>query len=438
MAIALIQKAQSDTNAGSATLAYGSNVVIGNLLVVVLRIGASVVTYSLSDTRGNTYIPCTQQFIPTVGYVQLFYCFNISSGANTVSLNLNSASDTMRIAIFEYSGVGGLDIEANVATGTSTTSASASFTPTFDNSLVIAFSGSNNAITMTAGTSFTLEEAVPPTPPNHRLGVEDWIQTTKTASTGSITYSGSQQWQAGYAVFRPGFAFVQDGSCSPSGGPFPQTAPFPSPVKVGSLLIALVIWNPSTTVSLSDPNNGTWTPIGSPGVATGSLAGFFSQFFYIPSAVAGSTTVTGTGTAAFAEIYVAEYSYSGTLSIDGTPSNTMVTSVAGVSTSGTVVTTGASDLLFAASMVEDSTCNGAGTNFTARDGVNWNNLNGGLAGDWTTAPVGSRSAGFTQNGATDAVLMGIVAFMTGTSAPPFTGIPFFDLAPGSCISWRDN
>lgn len=219
------------------------------------------------------------------------------------------------------------------------------------------------------------------------------------------------------------FTFIQNNSCSPSTS-YPCTSAFVSQPIVGSLLIALVIWNPNGTIQVSDPNNGTWTPIGTPGVATGSLAGFFSQFFYIATAVHAATTVsvtTLTGTQTFVELFIAEYSYTGgVVTIDGTPVYSMVTAVASITTSGTVVTTGASDLVFAASMVEDSNAQFQAP-YTARDGVNWNNLNGGIVEDLIGASAGSQVATFHNNGATDTALLGIVAFSTG-AAPPVTPV----------------
>jgi hypothetical protein len=49
---------------------------------------------------------------------------------------------------------------------------------------------------------------------------------------------------------------------------------------IGSTLFGIVFWNDITaTCSIADPNNGTWTPIGSPKAGAGSIAGYMVQMF---------------------------------------------------------------------------------------------------------------------------------------------------------------
>lgn len=205
-AITLIQHTNKDAgSAGSTTLAYGSNPIINHLLVVVVRSGNSSGSVTTTDTIGNTWANGTLQNLAGLGQSQLSYAVNKSTAADTVTVTLGGGSATIRMAIFEYSGTATsnpLDIQANIATGTSTAPASSSFTPGANNELVLAFGAVNGAQTWTAGTNYTLEEQVPSGLGIGKLGVEDWIQTTATSTTGNFTLGASDTWIAGYAVFK--------------------------------------------------------------------------------------------------------------------------------------------------------------------------------------------------------------------------------------------
>jgi hypothetical protein len=61
----------------------------------------------------------------------------------------------------------------------------------------------------------------------------------------------------------------------------------------GHLLLCAATWqSTNATASMSDPNNGAWTAIGSAKAGVASLTGYSGQIFYVPSAVSASTTVT--------------------------------------------------------------------------------------------------------------------------------------------------
>ena len=200
-AISLVQHANKDTSGASTTLAYTSNVSANNLLVVVVRSGNdSGSTITVTDSIGNTWTKCALNMVVGVGSTQLSYAVASSSAADTVTVTLNSSA-TMRMAIYEYSGTAAtspLDTQANAATGSSTAPASASFTPTANNELVIAFAATNSGDSYSAGTNYTLEDN-----PGSKLGVEIWVQGTAAATTGNFTLSPSDSWLAGYAVFKP-------------------------------------------------------------------------------------------------------------------------------------------------------------------------------------------------------------------------------------------
>jgi hypothetical protein len=101
------------------------------------------------------------------------------------------------------------------------------------------------------------------------------------------------------------------------------SVPLHQNLGAGHLLICAATWqSPTASASMSDPNNGTWTAIGSRKAGTGNQSVMSGQMFYVLSAVNASTTVTLTVSSAvvFRAFECAEYSYTGTISsLDGTP-----------------------------------------------------------------------------------------------------------------------
>ena len=127
----------------------------------------------------------------------------------------------------------------------------------------------------------------------------------------------------------------------------------------GHLLICAATWQSSTaTASMSDPNNGTWTAMGAAKTGVGANSGFRGQMFYVPSAVNAATTVTLTtsNAAVFRAFECAEYSYSGTISFDGTPQYSTTPASGGVATISGLTTSNSNDLVFAACLGVTTTC----------------------------------------------------------------------------------
>lgn len=209
MAITLVQHTQKDTSGASTTLAFGSNVTANNLLVVVVRAGngtGSTITVDDAAALNNSWSHGAINIDGTNGQSQqLWYTVNGTTGADTVKVTLNTSA-TIRMAIFEYSGTATsspLDIESDGAQGNDSNPVQpSSFTPTSDNSLVLAFCGLNGGKTITPNASFNIEERVPPSAGTSRLGVQDWIQTTKTSTQANFSIPTSTQWMHGYAVFK--------------------------------------------------------------------------------------------------------------------------------------------------------------------------------------------------------------------------------------------
>jgi hypothetical protein len=207
----------------------------------------------------------------------------------------------------------------------------------------------------------------------------------------------------------------------------------------GHLLVCGATWQSATaTATMSDPNNGTWLAIGSPEVGANTLSGYSGQMFYVTSAVASATTVTLTVSAAvLTRLFECnEYSYTGTLSIDGTPqySNTPSSGSAAIVTG--LTTTQSSDMLFAGCLGITTGFCSAGGGFTARNdtnalnavnsttGNNYVSVTGQTNEELGGVPAGTQSATFATSTATVDVILGMVAFhATGTPGAPVITSP---------------
>lgn len=120
------QRAQTSVNGvDSTTLAYPANVTSGNLLVCLGRAfngTAAPTAISVTDTRGTTY---TVKLVAEGANDCQWIAYGIapSSGANTVTVNPNNASDAFGFAIDEFTGVDTttpLSVDGGTSTGTGT------------------------------------------------------------------------------------------------------------------------------------------------------------------------------------------------------------------------------------------------------------------------------------------------------------------------------
>ena len=111
-------------------------------------------------------------------------------------------------------------------------------------------------------------------------------------------------------------AYVQSASLAQSGGSTTIAKAFTSNVTASSLLLAYAYWNSnSATCSVSDGLN-TWSAVGSPLTGAGALAGYRTQLFYAPNAVAGATTVTATFSSSMTDRGLAIHEASGVSVLD--------------------------------------------------------------------------------------------------------------------------
>jgi len=202
--ITLMQHTSKDAGTTtSSTLTFPSNNTASNWIAVSIRAGAPNEIFTVTDANGNTYRKAIQftenADSDTVG---LFYAENIAGGANTVTVS-DTALDTLRFAILEYSGVatsGSLDGVA-VTQGNSASPNSGSVTTTANGDLLLGAIMTAGAEIYTEGSGYRIEESVP-AEPGTKLIAEDQVQATAGPAAASATLGMANPWAAGIAAFK--------------------------------------------------------------------------------------------------------------------------------------------------------------------------------------------------------------------------------------------
>jgi hypothetical protein len=202
--IALVQHTGKDAGTTqSTTLTFATSTTAHNWIAVVIRAGRSGQAFTITDTRGNVYRRAVQLNETVDGTtVAIFYAEDIAGGTNTVTVSDSISGGTLRLAMFEYSGVAtanALDVVAS-AQGTSTTPTSGFATTTASDELVIGGISSAESATFTAGSGYVIQERVPATAP--KLVVEDRRQTAAGPVSASATLSVTRTWGAVMATFK--------------------------------------------------------------------------------------------------------------------------------------------------------------------------------------------------------------------------------------------
>lgn len=185
--------------------AFTSNVTAGSLIIVgVMYEDITTAIATLTDNLGNTYtqIGAITRTLTALG-LQLFYAYNVTGGACTVSAT-STAANPVTIAIHEYSGAmtAGTPFDATaVGTADATQSPdSGNLTTAVASELLFAFAA-NNRSSLTAGAGYTRRE-------DFALSdfgdSEDQIAGaggTYNATTGNLSVNG--QWILRLAAFKP-------------------------------------------------------------------------------------------------------------------------------------------------------------------------------------------------------------------------------------------
>ena len=203
--IKLVQHTSVDAGITTSTsLAFPVNNTLGNWIGVCIRAGQPNETFTIKDSRGNTYHQATQ--INQSGdedTLAIFYAENIAAGANTVTVS-DSTQDTLRFAILEYSGVatsGSID-GATANQGSNASPNSGSVVTMTNGDLLLGAVMAADPETFTAGTGFQIVEGVP-AEPNTKLIVEYQVQATAGSASATATLGSADPWAAGIAAFKP-------------------------------------------------------------------------------------------------------------------------------------------------------------------------------------------------------------------------------------------
>src|SRR5690349_4288622 len=123
----------------------------------------------------------------------------IFAGANTVTVTMNGAADTLRWAEHEFSGLSTtapLD-KTGSSSGTSTSPTSGSVTTTAASELVFGFSEAGDEPAWTAGSGYTLLEH-----PANKIGTEYKIVTSTLTTSAGFSINPVNDWAGLIATFK--------------------------------------------------------------------------------------------------------------------------------------------------------------------------------------------------------------------------------------------
>jgi hypothetical protein len=196
-------------NIGSATsdtLAYGSNVSAGSLLVMSARVGDvdGDKTWTVSDSVNGSWTRANGVFLSGHGELEIWYFPNAASGATTVTLSFGGSASSIRWSIHEYSGVATSSPleQNNSASGANGLPNNYDVTTTAANQLLFGVLGLNVINTVSPEPDFTLRAQVPAAP-NTRYATQDRIVSSAGTYAAEFSYSDtSNSWIAAVATFK--------------------------------------------------------------------------------------------------------------------------------------------------------------------------------------------------------------------------------------------
>lgn len=285
MAIAFVQVANGGLS--QANIAYGSPNTAGNTLILVMRTSTG---QAVSDTQGNNWALAGQNNVGTV--YQIWHAFNCKAGANTV--NATSASD---MSIFEYSGIGGMDLVLPItASGSGTTYTSNAITPASVNNMVFTMFGNStsNGVSVSAVTGGFINRSNA----GSNTFAFELIQSSATTATAGCTMSNCT-WGGVAVVYTPTvthFPCMRQSRASNSNGLLYQV-----PNVAGNMLVCMARISGGGTPACTDTQGNTWLIAG-----TGTAGAAKETLFYVLNCKGGANTVTASGTGTV-WIAIAEY-----------------------------------------------------------------------------------------------------------------------------------
>lgn len=202
--ISLVQKTKGRATATSTPVTI-TGVTAGDLLPIVVIANGTATLTSITDSSGDTVNTAVALAFGTGAGCGIYYVQNAQAGSHTITPNW-STSIGAEVMISEYSNAAtasAFDVGSAVATGASTTIATASITPAQNGELIILGVGTQGtSTTYSAFTNgFTEEDFTSGTSPVAAWA--DLIQTTAASISGGLTQSTTGGWAAAIAAFKP-------------------------------------------------------------------------------------------------------------------------------------------------------------------------------------------------------------------------------------------
>lgn len=196
----------SDATATSiASLAFASNTVTGNTVVVAVVFTPGVTITSVTDSgAGNTYTRIGTAFTGTSGFrCDLFYSNNITGGTTPiVTANFSATTDFRRIVAYELTGNFTLDQIMGDAGGTGTALTGNSVTTTASGEFIFGACAASAGGTPSAGTGFTLPASATASTGDSPLFAvyQEQVSAGAIAVLGTMDISGT--WDVYGATFK--------------------------------------------------------------------------------------------------------------------------------------------------------------------------------------------------------------------------------------------
>ena len=426
VAITLVQHASKDAGTTtSSSLAFPSNNTSGNWIAVAIRAGHSGQSFTVKDSKGNTYHQAIQFNVttdaPNGDTLGIFYAEDIAGGANQVTVS-DTISGTVRIAVLEYSGVASansLDVTA-VTQGSSSAPNSGSITTSANGDLLLGAVLTGNGENFTSGPGYLIEERVP-AEPGTKLNVEDQVQSASGTVSAGVSLGAADSWGAAIVAFKSATTSVSTSptitSLTPNSGGIGTSITITGTNFGSTQGTSTVTFNGTAATSTFWSGTGIDVPIptgataGNVVVTVGGVASNGVSFAPVPfiaslSPTSGpvGTLVTIAGTSFGAIQGTSTITFNGTMAVPVSWSTTSVTilvppgastgnviaTIAGVSSNGmafTVLPTPNVTGLNPTSGRAGTSVTISGTNFGARQGISTVMFNGLVATPTSWSPT---------------------------------------------------
>lgn len=283
----IVQKAAQASTGSVASLAkaFTNNNIAGNSIVVVCGAGNNG-TLTVTDTLGNTYTSAIVQANSTTFEAQIFYAVGILGGANTVTVTNGGATASIAMEIYEVSGlitqVTAQPDQATSGTGTSAAPALSALSASSPNSLAflgVAVGTAAQAVSVTSGTSWSLDSTQNTTTPSglYTFGSLSQFLSTTSPVVPKATIASSEPYAAVAAIFKPVVLGVQ-GTVTLAGYNYTNiTTQTTTLVKSGAGILHSIIINShaaSATIEMDDALTHTTPKIGTitlPSTVSGAI-----------------------------------------------------------------------------------------------------------------------------------------------------------------------